>query len=83
VEGESLRFALTDLAISGGSACNSASNEPSYVLRSLGRNPQLAEASVRFSLGRFTAETDVDHAVSRFTAALNLLRSLLPVASGG
>jgi cysteine desulfurase len=82
VEGESLRFALTDLAISGGSACNSASGEPSYVLRSLGRNPQLAEASVRFSLGRFSTETDVDHAVSRFAAALNLLRSLSPVASG-
>lgn len=82
VEGESLRFALTDLAISGGSACNSASGEPSYVLRSLGRNPQLAEASVRFSLGRFSTETDVDHAVSRFTSAVNLLRSLLPVASG-
>jgi len=79
LEGESLRFALTDLAISGGSACNSASGEPSYVLRSLGRNPQLAEASVRFSVGRFSTETDVDHAVSRFSAAVDLLRSLLPV----
>jgi cysteine desulfurase len=79
-EGESLRFALTDLAISGGSACNSASGDPSYVLRSLGRNPQLAEASVRFSLGRFSTEADVDHAVSCFRAAVHLLRSLLPVA---
>jgi cysteine desulfurase len=79
-EGESLRFALTDLAISGGSACNSASGEPSYVLRSLGRNPQLAEASVRFSLGRFSTEADVDHAVSSFGAAVNFLRALLPVA---
>ena len=81
LEGESLRFALTDLAISGGSACNSASGEPSYVLRSLGRNPQLAEASVRFSFGRFSTETDADHAVSSFSAAVDLLRSLLPTAS--
>lgn len=80
LEGESLRFALTDLAISGGSACNSASGEPSYVLRSLGRDPQLSEASVRFSLGRFSTETDVDHAVSCFSTAVAWLRSLLPTA---
>jgi len=75
-EGESLRFAMPDLAISGGSACNSASDEPSYVLRSLGRSPQLAEASVRFSLGRFSTEADVDQAVSQFNAAVTFLRSL-------
>jgi cysteine desulfurase len=80
LEGESLRFALTDLAISGGSACNSASGEPSYVLRSLGRDPQLAEASVRFSLGRFSTESEVDHAVKRFCSAVSLLRSLSPLA---
>jgi cysteine desulfurase len=75
-EGESLRFAMPGLAISGGSACNSASDEPSYVLRSLGRSPQLAEASVRFSLGRFSTEADVDQAVSEFNAAVTFLRSL-------
>jgi cysteine desulfurase len=79
-EGESLRFAMDDLAISGGSACNSASGEPSHVLRSLGRNSQLAEASVRFSLGRFSTEADVDQAIRSFTAAVGLLRSVLPVA---
>jgi cysteine desulfurase len=80
IEGESLRFALRELAVSGGSACNSASGEPSYVLRSLGRSPQLAEASVRFGLGRFSAETDVDQAVSCFKNAVDWLRSLARLA---
>ena len=76
VEGESLRYALAGLAVSSGSACNSASGEPSYVLRSLGRSDQLVEGSVRFSLGRFSAESEVDLAVEMFQSAVAYLQSL-------
>ncbi len=78
VEGESLRYALGDLAVTSGSACNSASGEPSYVLRALGHSDALAEASIRFSLGRFTTEADVLGAAARFRDAVAYLRSLAP-----
>ena len=76
VEGESLRFALDDLAVSSGSACNSASGEPSYVLRSLGLSDQQAEASIRFSLGRYTTEAEIDQAVNSFAGAVGYLQAL-------
>src|SRR5207253_3971112 len=63
VEGESLIMAVKDIAVSSGSACTSASLEPSYVLRALGRNDELAHSSIRFTLGRFTTQEDVDFAV--------------------
>jgi cysteine desulfurase len=64
VEGESLLYACEELAVSSGSACNAADREPSYVLRALGRDDQLAGASLRFSLGRFTTEAEVDRAAA-------------------
>ena len=75
VEGESLRFALGSIAVTSGSACNSASGEPSYVLRALGRSDQLAEASIRFSLGRFSNEADIAAAAAEFRAAVQHLRA--------
>jgi cysteine desulfurase len=81
VEGESLRFALDDLAVSSGSACNSASGEPSYVLRSLGLSDQQAEASIRFSLGRYTTATEIDQAISSFSNAVQFLQALSSGAS--
>jgi cysteine desulfurase len=82
VEGESLQFALSDIAVASGSACNSASSEPSYVLRSLGLTDQQAEASIRFSMGRFSTEAEIDRAIASFTAAVNYLQALSPVAVG-
>lgn len=79
VEGESLIMALKDLAVSSGSACTSASLEPSYVLRALGRNDELAHSSIRFTFGRFTTEEDVDYAASKVTEAVNKLRELSPL----
>jgi cysteine desulfurase len=76
VEGESLQFALSDLAVSAGSACASASDSPSYVLRALGRTDQLAQSSLRFSLGRFTTEAEIDAAVAAITRAVARLRDL-------
>ncbi|MFK8030731.1 MAG: IscS subfamily cysteine desulfurase [Gammaproteobacteria bacterium] len=75
VEGESLLFALRDLAVSSGSACNSASSEASYVLRALGRSDQLAQGSVRFSFGRFTTEQHIDLAIELITREVTRLRS--------
>jgi len=76
VEGESLRFALDDLAVSSGSACNSTSGEPSYVLRSLGLSDQQAEASIRFSLGRYTTAAEIEQAISSFANAVEFLQEL-------
>lgn len=79
VEGESLIMALKDLAISSGSACTSASLEPSYVLRALGMNDELAHSSLRFSIGRFTTEADVDYAIDKVREAVTKLRELSPL----
>jgi cysteine desulfurase len=79
VEGESLIMSLKDLAVSSGSACTSASLEPSYVLRALGLNDELAHSSLRFSFGRFTTEADVDAAVVQLRAAVEKLRELSPL----
>jgi len=79
VEGESLIMALKDIAVSSGSACTSASLEPSYVLRALGRNDELAHSSIRFTLGRFTTESDVDYAVRVVREGIERLRELSPL----
>jgi cysteine desulfurase len=79
VEGESLMMALKDLAVSSGSACTSASLEPSYVLRALGRPDELAHSSIRFSIGRFTTEEDVDYAVQLIHDKIAKLRALSPL----
>jgi cysteine desulfurase len=79
VEGESLIMALKDLAVSSGSACTSASLEPSYVLRALGRNDELAHSSIRFSIGRFTTEEEIDYAVEKITTSIDKLRELSPL----
>ena len=79
VEGESLIMSLRDLAISSGSACTSASLEPSYVLRALGLNDELAHSSLRFSFGRFTTEAEVDHAAKCVRNAVEKLRELSPL----
>jgi cysteine desulfurase len=79
VEGESLIMSLKDLASSSGSACTSASLEPSYVLRALGLNDELAHSSLRFSFGRFTTEEDVDVAVAQLRGAVGKLRELSPL----
>jgi cysteine desulfurase len=79
VEGESLIMSLKDLAISSGSACTSASLEPSYVLRALGLNDELAHSSLRFSFGRFTTEEDIDRAVEQLRHAVDKLRELSPL----
>jgi cysteine desulfurase len=79
VEGESLLKALKDLAISSGSACTSASLEPSYVLRALGRNDELAHSSIRFSMGRYTTNEDIDTTIAHVRAAVEKLRDLSPL----
>jgi cysteine desulfurase len=79
VEGESLIMSLKDLAISSGSACTSASLEPSYVLRALGLNDELAHSSLRISIGRFTTEEEIDHAVACIKNAVGKLRELSPL----
>jgi cysteine desulfurase len=78
VEGESLQFALRELAVSAGSACSSASEEASYVLRALGHSDQLAQSSLRFSLGRFTTDEQVETAVAAVKREVARLRSLSP-----
>jgi cysteine desulfurase len=75
IEGESLLMGLTELAVSTGSACNSESEEPSYVLRALGRDTELAQSSLRFSVGRFTTEADMDVAIAAVTREVNRLRA--------
>ena len=79
VEGESLIMALKDLAVSSGSACTSASLEPSYVLRALGRNDELAHSSIRFTLGRFSTEEEVDYAVELIKEKIGKLREMSPL----
>ena len=79
VEGESLMMSLKGLAMSSGSACTSASLEPSYVLRALGRNDELAHSSLRLSMGRFTTVDEVDYAIERIRAAVDKLRELSPL----
>ncbi len=79
VEGESLLMAIKDLAVSSGSACTSASLEPSYVLRALGRSDELAHSSIRFGLGRFTTKEDVDHALESLHNEIGRLRELSPL----
>jgi cysteine desulfurase len=79
VEGESLIMAIKDLAVSSGSACTSASLEPSYVLRALGRSDELAHSSIRFSLGRFTTEAEIDYTIALLKAKIGKLRELSPL----
>ncbi|MEJ3965806.1 cysteine desulfurase [Citrobacter braakii] len=79
VEGESLIMALKDLAVSSGSACTSASLEPSYVLRALGMTDELAHSSIRFSLGRFTTEEEIDYAINLVRNSIGRLRDLSPL----
>lgn len=79
VEGESLIMALKDLAVSSGSACTSASLEPSYVLRALGLNDELAHSSIRFSIGRFTTEEEIDYAIKLICDSIGRLREMSPL----
>lgn len=79
VEGESLIMALKDLALSSGSACTSASLEPSYVLRALGMSDELAHSSLRFSIGRYTTEEEVDYTIAHVRLAVEKLRELSPL----
>ncbi len=79
VEGESLIMAIKELAVSSGSACTSASLEPSYVLRALGRNDELAHSSIRFTLGRFTTEQEVDFTVELLKSRVGKLRDMSPL----
>jgi cysteine desulfurase len=79
VEGESLIMAIKDIAVSSGSACTSASLEPSYVLRALGRSDELAHSSIRFTLGKYTTEQEVDYAVNLVKAKVAKLRELSPL----
>ena len=79
VEGESLIMAVSDIAVSSGSACTSASLEPSYVLRALGRNDELAHSSIRFSIGRFTTEQEIDYTINLLKSKVGKLRDLSPL----
>ena len=79
IEGESMLMAIKDLAVSSGSACTSASLEPSYVLRALGREDELAHSSIRFTLGRFTSEEEVDYAIKLLHEKISRLRELSPL----
>lgn len=79
VEGESMLMAIKDLAVSSGSACTSASLEPSYVLRALGRDDELAHSSIRFTLGRFNTEEEIDYAIKLLHEKIGKLRELSPL----
>jgi cysteine desulfurase len=79
VEGESLIMAIKDVAVSSGSACTSASLEPSYVLRALGRSDELAHSSIRFTVGRFTTEEEVDYTIDLLKRKIGKLRELSPL----
>jgi cysteine desulfurase len=79
VEGESLIMAVKDIAVSSGSACTSASLEPSYVLRALGRSDELAHSSIRFTIGRFTTEEEIDYTIDLMRKKIGKLRELSPL----
>ena len=79
VEGESLMMSLKDFAVSSGSACTSATLEPSYVLRAIGLSDELAHSSIRFSFGRYTTEQDIDHVITQMRSAVEKLRALSPL----
>jgi cysteine desulfurase len=79
VEGESMLMAVKDLAVSSGSACTSASLEPSYVLRALGREDELAHSSIRFTIGRFNTEEEIDYAIRLLHEKIGKLRELSPL----
>jgi cysteine desulfurase len=79
VEGESLMMAIKEIAVSSGSACTSASLEPSYVLKSLGIGDELAHSSIRFGLGRFSTEEEVDYAIDRVVKSVQRLREMSPL----
>ena len=79
IEGESLIMAIQDLAVSSGSACTSASLEPSYVLRAIGVSEDLAHTSIRFGIGRFTTEEEIDYAIKVIKKAVSKLRDLSPL----
>ena len=79
VEGESLIMAIKDVAVSSGSACTSASLEPSYVLRALGRSDELAHSSIRFTVGRFTTAEEIDYTIELMAAKVSKLRALSPL----
>jgi cysteine desulfurase len=79
VEGESLMMAVSEVAVSSGSACTSSSLEPSYVLRALGRSDELAHSSIRFSIGRYTTEQQIDYTIALFREKIGKLRELSPL----
>ena len=79
VEGESLMMRIKDISVSSGSACTSETLEPSYVLRAIGVGDDLAHTSIRFGIGRFTTEEEIDYTVDRLEIALKDLRDLSPL----
>jgi cysteine desulfurase len=79
VEGESLMMAIKDVAVSSGSACTSASLEPSYVLRALGRQDELAHSSIRFTIGRFTTVEEIDYTIQLLHRQIGKLREMSPL----
>lgn len=79
VEGESLLMALKDIALSSGSACTSASLEPSYVLRALGNSDESAHSSIRFGIGRFTTDSEIDYVLKAVQERVSFLRELSPL----